>query len=306
MEQDLVHNELELAAKRALIHITGSTASLKPLYLQPGRALYLAENLHIILKVYMADKPLQRDYEIAQKAASIGLPIPKILGFEAGQPAAFAMQQVIGRPLSSRNPIAAKEAGKYLQRFHTLEAYPPFSGGQQQWNAFISWWVGEEMGKVKRLEVLDPLQLRKLQERFDHVQPILAQRPIVLLHGDLQPVHILVDTQTEKVLAFLDFADAQPGDPLLDIAVVTLWDHGLTDFLLEGYSSIVLTEETQQLLSFYRHLRHLAEIPWLLERGFRELAEKNINFLKDSLTTRDHLTSSKRVERADFKASTQR
>ena len=291
MEKELIDQELELAAKRAITHIIGSKDSLKSLYQQHGRAIFLAENLHIILKVYMAERLLQRDHEIAQKAASIGLPTPKILGFEAGQPAVFAMQQVIGRPLSSHNPVAAKEAGRYLRCFHEIGAHPPFSGGQQQWNAFISWWVRVEMEKVKRLEVLDIFHLSEFQERFEQIQLLLAQRPIVLLHGDLQPAHILVDSQTEKVLAFLDFADAQPGDPLLDIAVLTLWDHELTDFLLKGYSSIVLTEETQQLLSFYRLLRHLAEIPWLLERGFKELAERNIIALKDSLTARDHLNS---------------
>ena len=75
---------------------------------------------------------------------------------------------------------------------------------------------------------------------------------------------------------FLDFADAQPGDPLLDIAVLTLWDQKLTDFFLEGYSGIKNNEETQQLLSLYRLVRHLAEIPWLLEREFKELAARNI------------------------------
>lgn len=54
----------------------------------------------------------------------------------------------------------------------------------------------------------------------------------MLLHGDLHTDHILIESQTEKVLAFLDFADAQPGDPLWDIAVVTLWDNGLTDLHL--------------------------------------------------------------------------
>src|SRR6266704_3398534 len=113
------------------------------------------------------------------------------------------------------------------------------------------------------------MQLIELQEIFDRLKSLLAQRPVVLLHGDLQTAHILVDPQTEKVLAFLDFADAQPGDPLLDIAVLTLWDPGLTDFLLEGYSGMANTEETKQLLSLYRLLRHLAEIPWLLERRFK-------------------------------------
>jgi len=57
---------------------------------------------------------------------------------EAGPPAVLAMKQVLGHPLSSGNPVAAKEAGRYLQRFHTLRAHPPFSGGQQQWDALLS------------------------------------------------------------------------------------------------------------------------------------------------------------------------
>ncbi len=288
MDNGYVNQELELAAKRALIHITGLKDSLKPLYLQSDRALFLAENLRIVLKVYMADKALQHEYDITQKAASVGIPVPKMLGFEAGPPAVLAMKQVIGHPLSSRSKFAAKEAGRYLQRFHAIGAHPPFSGGQQQWDSFISWWAQEEIEKVKRLEVLDPFQLSELQEQFDLLQPLLAQRPIVLLHGDLQAAHILIDPQTEHVLAFLDFADAQPGDPLLDIAVLTLWDLALTDLVLEGYSSIAHTKETQQLLSLYRLLRHLAEIPWLLERGFKALAERNITALKDSLTACDH------------------
>ena len=132
------------------------------------------------------------------------------------------------------------------------------------------------------------MQLIELQEIFDRLKSLLAQRPVVLLHGDLQTDHILVDAQTEKVLAFLDFADAQPGDPLLDIAVLTLWDKGLTDLFLEGYIGIENNEETRQLLSLYRLLRHLAEIPWLLERGFKEYAERDIIAVRDSLVAVSH------------------
>ena len=280
MDNKYLDRDLELAARRALRYITGSEAALKPLYLQSDRALFLAENLHIVLKVYLAVKVLQREYAIAQKAASIGIPVPKMLGFEAGPPAVLAMEQVTGRSLSSRSQFAAREASKYLQRFHSIGAHPPFSGGQHRWDAFISWWENEEIEKVEKLDVLDRLQIRELQAHFYTLQPLLAQRPIVLLHGDLQTAHILIDPQTEKVLAFLDFADAQPGDPLLDIAVLTLWDRGLTDFLLEEYSGVANDEETKQLLSLYRLLRLLAEIPWLIERGFKELAARNITALR--------------------------
>src|SRR5712691_1397121 len=116
MNNIFVNQELELAAKRILTRITGSEDTLKPMYLQPDRALFLAEKLRIVLKVYVAEKILQHEYDIAQKAASMGVPIPEIIGFEAGEPAVLAMKQVIGHPLSSRNKFAAKEAGRYLQR----------------------------------------------------------------------------------------------------------------------------------------------------------------------------------------------
>ena len=288
MDNAFVNPDLERAAKRALTHFTGLEDSLKPLYLQPDRTLFLAENLQVVLKVYMAGNTLRHEYEIAQIAESIGVPIPNMIGFDSGQPAVLGMKQVIGHPLSSHYKSAAKEAGTYLQRFHTIGAHPPFAGGQKRWDDFISWCVTDEMEKVKRFEVFDHLQIIELQAYFDHLKPLLVQRPIVLLHGDLQTEHILVDSQTEKVLAFLDFADAQPGDPLWDIAVLTLWDHELTDLLLEAYSSIKNNEETKKLLSVYRLLRHLAEIRWLLDRGFKTFAERNITSIKDSLSAFPH------------------
>ena len=250
------------------------------MYLQPDRALFLAENVQLVLKVNVAGNTLQHEYEIARKAASIGVPTPTILGFAAGRPAVLVMKQVIGHPLSSHQIYAAKEAGRYLQRFHTIGAHPPFVGGQQHWDDFILWWIRDELEKIERFEVFDHMQLIELQEIFDRLKSLLAQRPVVLLHGDLQTDHILVDSQTEKVLAFLDFADAQPGDPLLDIAVLTLWDKGLTDSFLEGYIGIENNEETKQLLPLYRLLRHLAEIPWLLDRGFKKNAERNITAIR--------------------------
>jgi aminoglycoside phosphotransferase (APT) family kinase protein len=105
----------------------------------------------------------------------------------------------------------------------------------------------------------------------------------VLLHGDLQRDHIIVDPEADKVKAFIDFADAQPGDPLLDIAVLTLWNHELLPLLLEGYESIKDNEETQSLISHYRVLRNIAEIPWLYSRGYKKLANKNILRVKEAI-----------------------
>lgn len=69
----------------------------------------------------------------------------------------------------------------------------------------------------------------------------------------------------------------------MDIAVLTLWNHEMTDALLEGYESIENNPETQNLISHYRLLRHIAEIPWLHKRGLKELVERNILSVKKFL-----------------------
>jgi hypothetical protein len=79
MDTAFVNRELEAVAKRTLIHIAEAVDTLQPLYLQPDHALFLAENLHIIFKVYMIGNALQHEDAIAQKVGATGVPTPEML-----------------------------------------------------------------------------------------------------------------------------------------------------------------------------------------------------------------------------------
>lgn len=274
--------QLEQAATRTLVKLIDidTEEALIPLYIQPDRAVFLAENAGIVLKVYLHGKTLAQEYATAQKAQAMGVPIPKILLLETTYPGVLAMKYVVGEPLSSADRAATREAGSYLERFHALKACPPFSGGQDRWDEFIVWWATREIGTIETLHLFSVNELIRMKSVFMENKSAFTDRPLALLHGDLQPDHILIEPHTQKVVAFLDFADAQPGDPLLDIAILSLWDHGLAEGILEGYTSIENTEQTQQLFSLYRFLRHIAEVPWLLERGFTEKAEQDIEAIK--------------------------
>ncbi len=275
-----MNNHLERAAQKTLTKIIGSEEALQPLYLQPDRAIFLASNSKIILKVYGEGSSLQREHAIMQQVQARGVPIPEILLLAIAQPSVLAMRQVIGHPLSSKNIGAAKEAGTYIEQFHSMKTAPPFTGGQMNWNEFILWWSRREIDNVEKLDIFTHSEIAQIHLSFDVMRPVFATRPIAFLHGDLQAEHILIDPQTQRVIAFLDFADAQPGDPLLDLAVLSLWNHSLADRVLEGYTGIENNEQTKQLLSQYRLLRHIAEVPWLLNRGFNERAEKNIQAIR--------------------------
>ena len=279
--------DLEAAAIAYLRRLTGTEEALRTLYLQPDRAVYLAEQARTVLKVYTDGATLAREREVAQRAHAAGIPVAEILGFADGPPAVLAMRQVIGRTLSAAMRRAPRDAGAQIARFHRLGAHPPFADGQPHWEDFILSRVDRELARLRHLGVLAEGEAVALRRRFDQLRPSLAARPIVLLHGDLQAEHIIVDPEGERVLALLDFADAQPGDPLLDFAILTLWDRGLTAPVLDGYGGTGDRAVTKRLLAHYRLLRHLGEVPWLLARGFDDLAERNLAVIHESLRGRD-------------------
>jgi aminoglycoside phosphotransferase (APT) family kinase protein len=279
----MANSKLELAAKTSITKYVGKPEALTPLYVQPDRAIFLAASSQIVLKVYADKTALQKEIKVAREAQAVGVPTPEIIGFDIDELAVITMKQVIGTPLSTANKNAIQEAGNYLRKFHRIGAKPPFSGGQSKWDEFILWWSFKEIDALYDLSVCDEKERDELKDRFSRLKLILEARPIVLLHGDLQTDHILVDPKVDKVLAFIDFADAQPGDPLLDIAVLTLWNHDLTPLLLEGYGSMEDSKQTQAMISHYRLLRHIAEIPWLYQRGYKELANQNILRVKEAM-----------------------
>jgi aminoglycoside phosphotransferase (APT) family kinase protein len=275
--------DLKLAALGCLARLTGEEEELQALYLQPDRAVYLAECAGIVLKVYADDVLLSREWRAARMARAAGVPTPELLAFVAGPPAVIAMRRVVGQPLSSAYPEAAREAGRVLGWLHGIGARPPFSTGETTWDGQIMAWAGRELASLGRLGVFDGDAIGALLGRFARLRAELASRPIVQLHGDLQPEHVLVDVRGERVVALLDFADAQPGDPLLDIAVLTLWDEALAGPILAGYRGIADDAATRALLAEYRLLRHLSEIPWLLERGYGEYATRNVAAVRRAL-----------------------
>jgi aminoglycoside phosphotransferase (APT) family kinase protein len=275
--------ELQSAALALLAELTAAAEPLQALYLQPDRAVFLAERSRVVLKAYADGDLLYRDWHAMQEARSAGVPTPELLAFSPGPPAVFAMRQVVGQPISSAHPHAAHEAGALLARFHRIGAHPPFSTGARTWDQHVLVWIERELGSVGMFDALSASEIEMLRTHLFRLCTTLTSRPIALLHGDLQPVHLLVDERGERIVALLDFAEVQAGDPLLDIAVLTLWDEALTAPILAGYPSLTDDTATRDLIAEYRLLRHISEIPWLLERGYTEYADRNIVAVRESI-----------------------
>ncbi|RSN71126.1 aminoglycoside phosphotransferase, partial [Streptomyces sp. WAC 05379] len=81
-------------------------------------------------------------------------------------------------------------------------------------------------------------------------------------HGDLQIVHVFVDG--DEVSGIIDWSEAGPGDPLYDLATLTLGHEERLDDVVAGYG----TDVDLDVIRAWWSLRSLLAIRWLTEHGF--------------------------------------
>ncbi|HET7034591.1 MAG TPA: phosphotransferase [Thermomicrobiaceae bacterium] len=261
---------LREAAERALAAIGRAGDNLQPVWFTRERATFLlAEPAPaLFVKVYQQAEQLEHEVAVLRRAAAAGIPVAPLMAFRGGPPAVLITEQVAGVPLSSAYPLAAEATGRLLRRFHALGAAPPYAGGQRRWSEFIIDWAEREIDTALARGALTDDEARRLRRHFSGLASVLDRRPCALLQGDFQTAHVLIDPATQHVSALLDFVDTQPGDPLVDIAILTLWDQALTPAVLRGYGSD--DPDAPALLPAYRLLRLLAAANWLVANGAPE------------------------------------
>jgi len=266
---------LRRAAGMALAALGRGESHLRVVWFTEGRAVFLQGEPPpaVFIKVYQHAAQLEREAITMARASARGIPVAPRVAFHTGPPAVLITERVSGIPLSSAHPMAAEATGRLLREFHSLGALPPFVDGQPSWSAFIRGWAEREIVAALEWRAITPDAGRKISRHFTELDSCLNARPCALIHADLQSEHVLIDPVTQRVTALLDFVDTQPGDPLVDIAVLTLWDRGLTIPVLTGYGAA--GHEDADLLPSYRLLRHLGAANWLVKHGARPEARRH-------------------------------
>jgi len=258
-ERPLLH-----AAEKALAALGRDAGGLRVVWSTRERAIFLQEDPAppLYIKVYQQVAQLAHEVATMERAAAAGIPVATRLAFSTDPPAVLITERVGGVPLTSACSLAAEEAGRLLRRFHSLGASPPFVDGQRNWSVFIRDWADREIATMVERRTIRSDDGQRLHRHFAALDTVLSARPCVLIHADLQAEHVLIDPVAQRVTAFLDFVDSQPGDPLVDIAVLTLWDSDLAVPLLAGYGAVENADAA--LLPAYRLLRHLGAANWLM------------------------------------------
>lgn len=131
-------------------------------------------------------------------------------------------------------------------------------------------WVGKSADELtERLNVAcawilanDTVPTEVLEHNRQLAQLVLRPYTPAFTHGDLQPDHIFVTNH--QVNGIIDWSSAGPGDPMYDLAVLTLGHPEHLDDVAVGYGEGVHLDVVRGWWSY----RSLTAIPWLVEHGF--------------------------------------
>ncbi len=197
------------------------------------------------------------DIEV-EAMAMAPMPTPEVLW---RKPPVLALAAASGTPLgrlgqpSTASSAAWAAAGAAVRALHDAPL-PPWPG--RGVDSLASRLVGECEWLVDN-NVLPAEVVRRNQRLAD-----LALRPWVpvFIHGDLQVDHVFVDG--DEVTGVIDWSEASQGDPLFDVATLTLGHPEHLGDVIAGYGSDV----DREIIRAWWSLRCLSNVRWLLEHGF--------------------------------------
>jgi aminoglycoside phosphotransferase len=213
--------------------------------------------------VFLKIDPDHAQVDVEVEAMTMApIPTPEILW---RKPPVLALAALPGRPLSrlgepsTATAAAWTAAGAAVRRLHDapLPSWPSRRGSDRTAN------LDRECEWLVSNDVL-PADLVS----HNHELAAAALRPCapVFAHGDLHVAHVFVDG--DEITGVLDWSDAGQGDPIYDLACLTLGHREHLGDVVAGYGAEVDVDVVRGWWS----LRSLTAIRWLLEHGFDPFA----------------------------------
>ena len=187
------------------------------------------------------------------------IPTPEILWRKAP---VLALGALPGKPLArlgepSTAPSAAwNAAGAVARRLHDAPL-PPWPSRRRGLDraAILD-------GECAWLVSNDVLPADVVSRNREFAAAALPPRAPVFAHGDLHVAHVFVDG--DEITGVLDWSEAGQGDPMYDLACLTLGHREHLGDVVAGYGA----EVDADVIRGWWSLRSLTAIRWLLEHGF--------------------------------------
>ncbi|MFI6298841.1 phosphotransferase family protein [Nonomuraea sp. NPDC050790] len=186
------------------------------------------------------------------------IPTPKILWRNPPVLALAALPGTalghLGRPTNA-SPAAWTAAGAAVRKLHEAPL-PPWPGSTRDEIA------ARLDGECEWLITNEVLPTDLITRNRKIAETVLRPWTPTFIHGDLQLSHVFVDG--DEITGIIDWSEASQGDPLYDLAILTLGHPEHLADVISGYGTAVDLD----LIRAWWSMRSLLAIRWLAEHGF--------------------------------------
>jgi aminoglycoside phosphotransferase (APT) family kinase protein len=201
--------------------------------------------------------PERTDVEVEAMALA-PIPTPRVLW---RRPPVLAIAAVPGQALgilgepSTASPAAWAAAGAAARKLHDAPL-PPWPGRKVEdiaadLESECAWLITNGVlptDLITRNRKIAEAALRTYEPKF--------------VHGDFQLTHVFVEG--DELIGVIDWSEAAQGDPMHDLATLTLGHEERLADVLAGYG----TDADRGVIEAWWSLRSLLAVRWLVEHGF--------------------------------------
>lgn len=205
--------------------------------------------------------------ELVQSTVGVRVPTPLLAGPGYIVYPLLAGEPLLGERITALDEVAqrciAEDLGSFLFRLHTIDisqrdldlpsTLAPVT--RERWLDIYS--------RIKKTvyPLLWKHQVAWAEQLFNRMlaDPLSFDFKPTLIHGDLRPYHILIDSQTNEITGVIDFGVAGIGDPALDIGtLINTYGESFVAKMMKSYPSL------DELLPRARFYAQSIEPHWVL------------------------------------------
>lgn len=259
--------ETDAVLLRAVESAVGAPAgSVELLTRREGRLVARTTAAHpgpaLVVKVSARASDFADEARAVSVLREAGLPVARVRGLVDGPPAVIAFDWTPGRAVSADDGVAVRrQVVDLLRRVHELPAQAPYGGTNPDLVTWVDGWTEHALAWWAAQEGVTGVDADRASSWYRAVRPLVEGRAGSLVLLDGRPEHFLVGD--DEVVRMIDVTDLQPGDPVMDLALLQLHAPGLLDgVLVDHRQSEVRAAHLDELLPFFVFLRALAAAEW--------------------------------------------